>query len=218
MFVASMDASGQPTCSYKGRVPGFVRVLDEHTLAFPSYDGNGMFLTLGNTAETQQVGLLFIDFVSPNRVRVHGRARVGADDALLGTWPGAQLGGAGGGDPGLPELPALHPPASRRSSGPTSCPGARSRRPCRTGSGRSGPTTRCPSTTRPAPAEAYGAPRSPADSAMVRSPSRAAASPLASSPGRAGRTVDVGLPLDLSHPGLGVGDQLCAAVRRSAAM
>jgi uncharacterized protein len=91
MFVASVDASGQPTCSYKGGDPGFVRVLDEHTLAFPSYDGNGMFLTLGNTAETQQVGLLFIDFVSPNRVRVHGRARVSADDALLGTWPGAQL-------------------------------------------------------------------------------------------------------------------------------
>ena len=91
MFVASVDASGQPTCSYKGGDPGFVRVLDEHTLAFPSYDGNGMFLTLGNAAETRQVGLLFIDFVSPNRVRVHGRARVSHDDELLGTWPGAQL-------------------------------------------------------------------------------------------------------------------------------
>ena len=91
MFVATVDASGQPTCSYKGGDPGFVRVLDEHTRAFPSYDGNGMFLTLGNAAETQQVGLLFIDFVRPDRVRVHGRARVSADDPLLDAWPGAQL-------------------------------------------------------------------------------------------------------------------------------
>lgn len=91
MFVASVDASGQPTCSYKGGDPGFVRVLDEHTLAFPSYDGNGMFLTLGNASATRQVGLLFIDFASPSRVRVHGRATVSADDPLLDTWAGAQL-------------------------------------------------------------------------------------------------------------------------------
>ncbi len=91
MFVASVDPSGQPTCSYKGGDPGFVRVLDEHTLAFPSYDGNGMFLTLGNADASRQVGLLFIDFASPSRVRVHGRATVSADDPLLSTWPGAQL-------------------------------------------------------------------------------------------------------------------------------
>lgn len=91
VFVATVDDAGQPTCSYKGGDPGFVRVLDERTLAFPSYDGNGMFLTLGNVAATRQVGLLFIDFVDPNRVRVHGRASVSADDPLLETWPGAQL-------------------------------------------------------------------------------------------------------------------------------
>lgn len=91
MFVASVDADGQPTCSYKGGDPGFVRVLDAHTIAFPSYDGNGMFLTLGNLAETSQVGLLFIDFEDPNRLRVHGRATVRADDPLRQTWPGAQI-------------------------------------------------------------------------------------------------------------------------------
>lgn len=91
MFVASVDADAQPTCSYKGGDPGFVRVLDGHTIAFPSYDGNGMFLTLGNLAATSQVGLLFIDFESPNRLRVHGRATVRADDPLLQTWPGAQV-------------------------------------------------------------------------------------------------------------------------------
>jgi predicted pyridoxine 5'-phosphate oxidase superfamily flavin-nucleotide-binding protein len=91
MFVSTVDAQGQPTCSYKGGDPGFVRVLDERTLAFPAYDGNGMFLTFGNLVETAKVGLLFIDFERPNRLRVHGRATVSADDELLPTWAGAQL-------------------------------------------------------------------------------------------------------------------------------
>lgn len=91
MFIASVDADGQPTCSYKGGDPGFVRVLDERTLAFPSYDGNGIFLTLGNASQTGQLGLLFVDFTRPSRLRVHGRARVSTEDPLLDTWPGAQL-------------------------------------------------------------------------------------------------------------------------------
>jgi predicted pyridoxine 5'-phosphate oxidase superfamily flavin-nucleotide-binding protein len=91
MFVASVDASGQPTCSYKGGDPGFVRVLSDTTLAFPSYDGNGMFLTMGNLDATAQVGLLFLDFARPNRLRVHGVASVSADDPLLAEWPSAQL-------------------------------------------------------------------------------------------------------------------------------
>ena len=91
MFVASVDANGQPTCSYKGGDPGFVRVIDERTLAFPWYDGNGMFLTLGNASQTGQLGLLFIDFTSPSRLRVHGRAHASAEDPLVSTWPGAQL-------------------------------------------------------------------------------------------------------------------------------
>jgi len=91
MFIASVDAHGQPTCSYKGGDPGFVRVIDERTLAFPWYDGNGMFLTLGNASQTAQLGLLFIDFTRPGRLRIHGRARVSDEDPLVATWPGAQL-------------------------------------------------------------------------------------------------------------------------------
>ncbi len=91
MFVSTVAADGQPTCSYKGGDPGFVRALDQATLAFPSYDGNGMFLTLGNLGETARVGLLFIDFARPSRLRVHGLASVGPDDPLLSTWPGALL-------------------------------------------------------------------------------------------------------------------------------
>lgn len=61
-FIATVDAAGQPTCSYKGGDPGFVAVVDDRTVAFPSYDGNGMFLTMGNVMESKAVGLLFIDF------------------------------------------------------------------------------------------------------------------------------------------------------------
>src|SRR5512134_3209559 len=47
-FLATADAEGRPQCSYKGGDPGFVRVVDERTVAFPTYDGNGMFLSAGN--------------------------------------------------------------------------------------------------------------------------------------------------------------------------
>src|SRR5450432_309659 len=69
-FLATADEHGQPQCSYKGGAPGFVRVLDQHTLAFPSYDGNGMYLSLGNVSQNPQVGLLFIDFEAQRRLRV----------------------------------------------------------------------------------------------------------------------------------------------------
>src|SRR5438067_5579139 len=73
-FLATADAEGRPTCSYKGGEPGFVRVLDERTLVFPSYDGNGMYLSAGNATSNPHVGLLFVDFQSRRRLRVHGEA------------------------------------------------------------------------------------------------------------------------------------------------
>jgi predicted pyridoxine 5'-phosphate oxidase superfamily flavin-nucleotide-binding protein len=90
-FLATADADGVPTCSYKGGDPGFVRVVDERTLAFPSYDGNGMYLSLGNVVANPEVGLLFIDLVEGNRLRVQGRATVHRDDPLLADHVGAQL-------------------------------------------------------------------------------------------------------------------------------
>jgi len=90
-FLATADAQGQPDCSYKGGKPGFVRVLDPQTLAFPSYDGNGMFKSLGNVLVNASVGLLFIDFEKPNRLRVNGRASLHDDDPLLPEFTGAQL-------------------------------------------------------------------------------------------------------------------------------
>lgn len=90
-FLATADVQGNPDCSYKGGMPGFVQVQDEQTLAFPDYDGNGMFRSLGNILVNAQVALLFIDFERPNRLRVHGRATVRHDDPLLPQYPGAQL-------------------------------------------------------------------------------------------------------------------------------
>lgn len=90
-FLATADGEGRPDCSYKGGRPGFVRVVDAQTLAFPSYDGNGMFKSLGNILVNPHVGLLFIDFESPQRLRVNGRAAVREDDPLLAEFVGAQL-------------------------------------------------------------------------------------------------------------------------------
>ncbi len=90
-FLATADAAGRPDCSYKGGAPGFVQVLDERTVAFPDYDGNGMFRSMGNMKRNPAVGLLFIDFQSPRRVRLNGTAGVHADDPLLAGFPGAQL-------------------------------------------------------------------------------------------------------------------------------
>ncbi len=90
-FLATVDAAGQPTCSYKGGDPGFVRVLDPKTLAFPCYDGNGMFLSMGNIAAHSEVGLLFIDFASPKRLRVHGNARREPAGFVDAPWPEAQF-------------------------------------------------------------------------------------------------------------------------------
>ena len=90
-FLATADAAGRPDCSYKGGAAGFVRVSGDSELAFPSYDGNGMFRSLGNILANAAVGLLFIDFERPNRLRVNGRARIAKNDPLLDDFEGAQL-------------------------------------------------------------------------------------------------------------------------------
>jgi len=90
-FLATTDADGHPTCSYKGGAPGFVRVVDDRTLAFPNYDGNGMYLSMGNIAAHRDVGMLFIDFERQNRMRVDGTATIDFDDPLLPAWPEAQF-------------------------------------------------------------------------------------------------------------------------------
>jgi predicted pyridoxine 5'-phosphate oxidase superfamily flavin-nucleotide-binding protein len=91
LFLATADADGRPNCSYKGGDPGFVRVLDDHTVAFPNYDGNGMFLTFGNALVNPSVGLLFISFERQRRLRLNGEASLHHDDELLASYPEAQF-------------------------------------------------------------------------------------------------------------------------------
>jgi predicted pyridoxine 5'-phosphate oxidase superfamily flavin-nucleotide-binding protein len=91
-FLATADAEGRPDVSFKGGPQGFVRVTAPGELAFPDYDGNGMFKSLGNLGINPNVGLLFIALHGrPRRIRVNGMARVLRDDPLLASTIGAQL-------------------------------------------------------------------------------------------------------------------------------
>jgi predicted pyridoxine 5'-phosphate oxidase superfamily flavin-nucleotide-binding protein len=90
-FLATADAEGRPTCSYKGGEPGFVRVLDPHTLVFPNYDGNGMYLSMGNVLVHPDVGMLFIDFERGHRMRLEGTASIDFDDPLREEYLEAQF-------------------------------------------------------------------------------------------------------------------------------
>jgi uncharacterized protein len=90
-WLASVDPQGSPTVSFKGGAPGFVKMPDDKTLLFPCFDGNGMFFSMGNIASTSHVGLLFMDFVTPSRLRVQGDAQLTDEPSIVGLWPGAQF-------------------------------------------------------------------------------------------------------------------------------
>jgi uncharacterized protein len=90
-FLSMIDHQGRPTVSYKGGDPGFVRVLDSRTVAFPCYDGNGMFYSRGNLLGNRQVGMLFVNFEKPHRLRLQGNASVDDNDPLLQEYSEAQL-------------------------------------------------------------------------------------------------------------------------------
>lgn len=90
-FLSTVDHRGFPTCSYKGGQPGFVKILDDTTLAFPSLDGNSMYLSMGNLTLNPKIGMLFIDFETPHRVRVHGTASIDPADPLLAEYQEAEL-------------------------------------------------------------------------------------------------------------------------------
>ena len=90
-FLATADAAGRPNCSYKGGDPGFVRVVNDQMLIFPNYDGNGMYISMGNTTENPHVGLLFIDFENQKRLRINGTAEIAPAEAADPRYPEAQF-------------------------------------------------------------------------------------------------------------------------------
>ncbi|MDD2769100.1 MAG: pyridoxamine 5'-phosphate oxidase family protein [Methylococcus sp.] len=90
-FLATVDPEGRPNCSYKGGSAGLVRVLDEKTVVFPLYDGNGMYLSAGNVLANANVSLLFMDFQRQARLRLNGEASIRDDDPLRDAWPEAEL-------------------------------------------------------------------------------------------------------------------------------
>jgi predicted pyridoxine 5'-phosphate oxidase superfamily flavin-nucleotide-binding protein len=90
-FLATADGKGRPDVSFKGGGPGFVRITGRSEVAFPDYDGNGMFKSLGNLSVNPNVALLFIDFERPRRLRINGSAHIRRDDPLLAETVGAQM-------------------------------------------------------------------------------------------------------------------------------
>ena len=89
-FLATSDDEGRMDCNYRGGIPGFVRVVDDKTLLFPDYNGNGSFMSLGNLTINPHIGMLFIDFEQQRRLRVNGRGKISDDPGLVTQFPGAE--------------------------------------------------------------------------------------------------------------------------------
>lgn len=117
-YLATADADGWPDVSYKGGRPGFVRVLDDRTLAFPSYDGNGMYRSLGNIEDNPRLGLLFVDLDRPSRTRVKGRGVVVHEPAVVRSWAGAEAAVVVTVHAVFPNCPRYLHPVERRGLSP----------------------------------------------------------------------------------------------------
>ena len=151
-FLSTVNADGHPTVSHKGGAAGFVRVVDRTTIVFPSYDGNGMFLSMGNIAGDSRIGLLFMDFERPHRIRAQAHATVSHDDPLMATIRAPTSSSAPWSPTCSSTAPATshrtHPPPCRSTS-PT--PTARRRYPDGRRSTRCSPSSRHDSRESPRP-------------------------------------------------------------------
>ena len=90
-FLSTVNDEGEPTVSYKGGNVGVAHVVDEKTIVFPSYNGNGMYFSTGNISATGKVGLLFIDMCTPHRIRVQGSAALSQNEEHMSRFPGAEF-------------------------------------------------------------------------------------------------------------------------------
>jgi uncharacterized protein len=83
-FLATANRDGQPYIQHRGGPPGFLHVLDPHTIAFADYAGNRQYITLGNLADNPKAHLFLIDYATRRRIKIWGEARaVEDDDALI---------------------------------------------------------------------------------------------------------------------------------------
>ncbi|MAF83092.1 MAG: pyridoxamine 5'-phosphate oxidase [Chromatiales bacterium] len=86
-FLATSDDHGACDCSFKGGGPGLIQIINSKQLAFPDFNGNGAFMSVGNILKNPQVGMLFIDFSDGARLRVNGRASVHDDGEVMELFP-----------------------------------------------------------------------------------------------------------------------------------
>lgn len=82
-YLATSSQDGQPYVQHRGGPPGFIRVLDEHTLGFADYIGNRQYITVGNLNENDRAFLFLMDYANRRRIKIWGRARVVEDDPEL---------------------------------------------------------------------------------------------------------------------------------------
>jgi predicted pyridoxine 5'-phosphate oxidase superfamily flavin-nucleotide-binding protein len=82
-YMATANADGQPYIQHRGGPPGFLRVLDEHTLAFVDYSGNKQFISQGNLSENPKVHLFLMDYAHRQRIKIWGEAKVVEGDVDL---------------------------------------------------------------------------------------------------------------------------------------
>ena len=82
-YLATASKDGQPYVQHRGGPAGFLRVLDQHTLAFADFSGNRQYITTGNLAENPRAMIFLMDYANRRRVKIWGTARVVEDDAAL---------------------------------------------------------------------------------------------------------------------------------------
>lgn len=82
-YLATASAQGQPYIQHRGGPKGFIKVLDEHTLAFADFGGNKQYISLGNLSENDQAHLFLMDYPNRQRIKIWGRAKMVEDDPEL---------------------------------------------------------------------------------------------------------------------------------------
>ncbi len=82
-YLATATADGQPYVQYRGGPPGFLKALDDKTLAFADFGGNRQYLSVGNLGENPKAFLFLMDYANRRRVKVWGTARVVEGDSHL---------------------------------------------------------------------------------------------------------------------------------------